>query len=86
MKLNFNELAWNAPQHENGFGYTPNDKYYNEIVKWLQSGERIWRERNENVTTTRISIKNSEYDVIASFYHENKMISWVFRHFTEYHI
>lgn len=85
-KINFNELAWNSPKHENGYGYTPNDKYYNEIVEWLRSCKRIWRVKEGNVTTTRLSMENNDYDVIAEFYHENKMISYIFRPSNTFHI
>lgn len=79
-QLNFNRLAWEAPEYPEGYGYKPTDKYYNEIIEWLKVGETIWITKEGTVSTKRIRFADSPYDVVASYHHESKMISWIFRH------
>lgn len=84
--INFNELAWNAPKHDDSYGYLPSDNFYTEIVEWLRQGTRLYRERVGNITTTRLSYSNSNYDVVATFDHSTKLIWWVFREQSSYEI
>lgn len=83
-KLNFNALAWEAPKHGDEYGYTPDDKYYQEICDWLSTGATRWKTRTNNITTVRKSFEDSIYDVVVTFNHTTKMISWIFRKCYEY--
>ncbi len=84
-KLNFNQLAWEAPEHDGKYGYLPTDKYYDEIIAWLKSGEKVWTSKVGGITTCRISFETA-YDAIAEYNHKNKMVSWVFRGRGEFQI
>jgi hypothetical protein len=78
-ELNFNKLAWDSPNHDGEYGYLPTDKYYDEIVAWLKTGTKRWETTSNGVTTVRMSVPNSVYDVIVNYNHKTKMISWIFR-------
>jgi hypothetical protein len=78
-EINFNKLAWDAPKHGEVYGYIPTDKYYSEIIEWLKTGTKRYVTKGAKVTTTRLSMPNSEYDVVVEYTHETKMISWIFR-------
>ena len=84
MELNFNALAWNAPEHDGEYGYLPTDEYYTEICSWLRSLDTRYKTRTGNVTTVRKSQRNCIWDVIVTYNHETKMISWIFRKCYEY--
>lgn len=86
MDLNFNKLAWEAPKHGDTFGYLPTDEHYDEIMTWLKTGTKRWKVRDEDVTTRRLSMPDSVYDVIAEYNHKTHMVSWTFRHCTVFEI
>lgn len=86
MELNFNKLAWEAPEHNGKHGYAPADKYYTEIIEWLKTGTKKYVTKGNGVTLSRVTFPNSIYDAIVEYTHATKMISWTFRKVNEYHI
>lgn len=85
-EINFNKLAWNAPKHGDVYGYVPTDEFYNEIINWLKTGTKRYVNKVNGVTTTRVAMPNSIYDVIAEYTHKTKMISWTFRKQNTFHV
>lgn len=85
-KLNFNQLAWEAPQHGDKNGYLPTDKYYQEICEWLKTGSEKYKIKQNGEIIVRKSFENSQYDVIVTFVVETKMINWVFIKSNEYEV
>lgn len=82
LNLNFNELAWKAPEiDENRFGYKKGHKYYDAICEWLKSGTKLWKTVNEekNEVTTRVTWDGMPYDAIVTFYKNDTAIYWTFR-------
>ena len=90
-KINFNELAWNAPTHGDRIGYIPTDKYYKEIVEWLQTGTKVWTEKTKYsdgtpVIISRITFKDSQYDAVVDYIPSTEIINWTFRKISTYDI
>lgn len=88
--INFNELAWKAPQHGDRFGYIPTDDHYDDIVAWLKTGTKRWTEKTRYsdgtpVVKTRLSF-GTQYDVVVDYIPETKMIAYVFRDHNKYSI
>ena len=83
--INWNEVAWNAPNHDGDYGYLPSDEMYPKICEWLKSGEVLWEakgvdDKGRKVTSKRIAPEGwDNYDVIADYTHETKMVSYIFR-------
>jgi len=84
--LHLNKLAWESPSvyvKSNGeevCGFVPGDEFYDEIIAELKTYKDRWRNKN----VVRKIIPNSEYDIIASWYPEVKMISFYFQKSYEY--
>lgn len=85
-KLNFNEILWEAPEYEGVSGFLPSDKFYKEICEWLKSMKDVHRYKVDNETHVMKEIPDSDYNVVASFNHENKMIHYHFQRKFEYFI
>lgn len=76
-ELNLNALAWEAPSKIDGtskYGYVPGDMFYDEICKELKSYKDVYRTE----FIARKTIPDSNYDVIAEFEPETKMVSFYF--------
>lgn len=84
--LRLNKLAWESPSvyvKSNGeevHGFVPGDEFYDEIIAELKTYEDRWRDKN----VVRKIIPNSEFDVVAIWYPEVKMINFFFQKSYEY--
>lgn len=79
--LNLNVLSWEAPSKcGDTYGFIPGDEFYDEICSKLKS----FKDRYRSGNVVRKIVPNSNYDIIATFYPETKMISWFFRKSNEY--
>jgi hypothetical protein len=87
-KINFNSLAWYAPKHDGIYGYKFGDEWYEDIVAWLNTGEQVWVDKDKEKTTKRLHgcIGARGWDVIARWYYESKIISWIFRESHVFHV
>lgn len=91
-KINFNALAWDAPNHNGRREYVPENKMYKYIVRWLNTATKtIWDlvsttdENNVSCHKKRLSFDNG-IDVIATYYSDTEGIMWYFQKANEYKI
>ena len=83
--LHLNALAWEAPSvvNINGkeiHGFVPGDRFYDEIIKELKGYADRYRAGN----IVRKVIPYSEYDLMAKWIPEVKMVTWWFVKSNEY--
>lgn len=89
--INFNELAWKAPEHDGKFGYLPTDPHYSDIMEWIKAGTELWRTKTNLPDGTveirsRVSFSDTQYDAVVTFNSTTNMVMWNFRPKGEYHV
>jgi hypothetical protein len=84
--LNFNTIMWEAPEHDGDYGFIPGDKYYDEVVAWLRSLTFRYVANGTKKISKRLSIPNSDYDVLASWDRETGLINYVFMRRSSYSV
>ena len=81
-KINFNNLAWNAPNLGNDrYGYLPSHELYQTICAWLKTGTKRYTVKGKNSIICRIANcegTGGKYDVSVEMNRQDKAICWYF--------